>query len=167
VLKPALAVSVLLLAPLVFVLRGVGPDDDFLEKGPPSGVPLFSVKCIGDRRGDASLCRIGDKLIFNVHPPIGKPYFAAFARRESDDFVIWYFPELGKHASIELSDAENGSVLSKGIAIGREHSTGAYRVYGLFSSRPVFRNEIKSAFDERFKLTNALFTVSSVRFEIK
>ncbi len=93
-------------------------------------------------RGGAERCVRGDKLGFVVHASAGR-FFAAFARRP-DGTLLWYWPALtGKSipaSTLAVLDASSDSVL-----LDAAHLPGRYTVFGVFSTRPLARQEIERA----------------------
>ncbi len=87
-------------------------------------------------------CRAGARLAFEVTASEGRGYFAAFARR-SDGVVIWYFPE-PSGVSLLVPRA-SASLLDRAVELGTEQPPGQYRVYGVFSARPLPRADVKRA----------------------
>ena len=178
----AFAGFALVTIPIVVILSGSPGEqgEEFLEKGALSEMPLFSIKCVDaahikDTAGFKNTCRPGDKIVFNVRPPTGQNHFSAFARRESDGLIIWYFPETEKGSSYALGAPSPNRILSKGVVIGKEYTSGQYKVYGIFSQKPTTREEIKSQFDEDYLLEDDNlrlkkgrdFTISIVQFSME
>jgi len=102
--------------------------------------PTFRPLC---NSGADALCKQGQALGFEVMASAEPQYFAAFAQRP-DGAIVWYLPEAsGK--SLQLSREPGSPVLDRGVQIGTEQPPGHYEVFGVFSSRPLTRAEIKSA----------------------
>jgi hypothetical protein len=114
-------------APGVFASRG----------GEPAA--SFEARCAG--ADGVRTCRAGDKLLFEVAGGSGAEYFSAFARR-GDGAVIWYFPAEGE-SSPALAERAPRGVLDSGFLLGPEHPPGRYTVVGLFSPRPLSRDQVR------------------------
>ena len=112
--------------------------DEFASRGGESAAS-FEARCAG--ADGVRTCRAGDKLLFEVTGGPGAEYFAAFARR-GDGAVIWYFPAEGQ-ASPALAERAPRGVLDSGILLGPEHPPGRYTVVGLFSPRPLSRDQVR------------------------
>lgn len=121
---------------LIVMIRPGG--DEFASRG---GQPAasFEARCAG--ADGVRTCRAGDKLLFEVTGGSGAEYFAAFARR-GDGAVIWYFPAEGE-SSPALAERAPRGVLDSGILLGPEHPPGRYTVVGLFSPRPLSRDQVR------------------------
>lgn len=120
-------------APGTFTARGRETDPTAVAAG-------FEVRCPG--AAAAGRCRAGDKLLFEVSAGGRARFFAALARR--GDTTIWYFPSLGRR-SLDLAEHAPRGVLDAGIVLGPEHVPGRYEIVGLFSSRPLSRDEARAA----------------------
>jgi hypothetical protein len=122
---------------MVTQLRGPSVPEFQARGGGALGAgPELALSC------SAEPCREGAKLSFAVRSASGG-YFAAFARR-SDGVVIWYFPE----ASAESQPVPGGgarAVLDRAVVLGPEHLPGRYEVFGVFTARPLTRDELKLA----------------------
>jgi hypothetical protein len=108
--------------------------------------PELVVACAG-----APQCQSGAKLTLTVRgaPALagqGGGYFAAFARR-FDGTIIWYFPEPGSR-SLELPQTGERALLDRAVLLGGEHLPGHYDLYGVFTRRPLTREELKLAVGE-------------------
>ena len=88
-------------------------------------------------------------MLFELGQPTDKPFFSSFAER-SDGVVVWYFPA-ADGGSVDARSLVDG-VATTGFVLGAEHSVGRYRVFGVFSARPLSRAELQrldeSAFTE-------------------
>lgn len=127
---PALAAIVLV------VVAPWRSHDPFTARGGGEPVGTMQASCTGG-------CAQGGKLLFDLHGTTGYRYFAAFARR-GDGPVLWYFP--AKDGETSIAVPANG-VVDRGIVIGPEHTTGTYRVFGVFSTEPLTREKLRDAFD--------------------
>lgn len=139
-LVPSLGAALASAAAAVLVfsqLRGHS-DPEFQARG--GGLlgtgPELSLSC------GAQPCREGAKLSFAVRAA-SDGYFAAFARR-SDGVVIWYFPEASA-PSQPLPAGGARAVLDRAVVLGPEHLPGQYEVFGVFTARPLTRDELKLA----------------------
>ena len=101
----------------------------------------FEARCAG--AAGPGRCRPGDKLLFEVSAAGSARFFAAFARR-GDGTVIWYFPPPGGQ-SLALGERAPRGVLDAGILLGPEHPPGRYRIVGVFSPRPLSRDQVREA----------------------
>ena len=135
-----------------------GTESEFFTRGAEASA-YFSVKCPASEK--SSVCRRGDTLTFQVAPSAENRYFAAFARHLGDDLVIWYFPEAGRASTRPSADGARKGLLAKGIQIGEDHPGGAYEIYGVFSNRPMTRDNIKTLFGDHFELKPAADAVVS------
>jgi hypothetical protein len=122
---------------LIVVIRP--RSDEFASRGGGEPTASFEARCAG--ADGVRTCRAGDKLLFEVTGGSGAEYFAAFARRR-DGAVIWYFPAEGQ-VSPALAERAPRGVLDSGILLGPEHPPGRYTVVGLFSPRPLSRDEVR------------------------
>lgn len=131
-------------AAIVVVVLVLGPwrpraADELAPRGGAHMLGAFKPACT---RG----CTAGEKLLFDLHGTTGFRYFAAFGQR-ADGTVLWYFPSDDSGVSIDLAQQPPGGVLDRGIAIGSEHPPGTYRVFGVFSSEPLSRAQLRERFD--------------------
>jgi hypothetical protein len=115
---------------LVVSTHGRSPQPELVARGVAQ--PSFRAACRGGR------CRPGDQLVFEVTAPEATPYFAAFAQR-SDGLVIWYFPDAPNGVSLDA----RGALLQRAVVIGPEHTAGDYQIYGVLSSGPLGRAELR------------------------
>ena len=134
----ATAVVVLALVPVL--IYGLSTPGAFQSRGTTAESGEFRVTCLGEK----GACHPGDKLFFQVRPPGSQPYLSVFAERTADGTVIWYIPGSGAQKSISVPQHSQDGVLTTGIELGKEHPPGRYKVYGLFSSRPLGREEIRA-----------------------
>lgn len=132
----AVACAAALLALSIPVLRR----DDFAPKGDGAGGPDFRAYCTTD--GQRTPCRSGTRLLFELRATPDRRYFAAFSRR-GDGTVIWYLPTDERGLSPDALRQEHGFAPSA-FVLGPEHPPGIYRVYGLFSTQPLTRQEVRS-----------------------
>lgn len=101
-----------------------------------------SLEVVCGLRGGAEQCVRGDKLGFVVHAPAAG-FFAAFARRP-DGTILWYWPApTGKSIPVGAFSALNAS--SDSVLLDAAHVPGHYTVFGVFSARPLSREEIEDA----------------------
>jgi len=143
-IAPALAVAVAAAALALIVLvidgRGTGSTEgQFASRGQGASAGAFTLSC--------SICRRDETLVFDLTATAGYPYFAAFATHE-DGTVVWYFPESADGHSVDLRERLRDGLLDRGVALGRNHPRGSYRVYGIFSHQPLSRRAIRDRFDE-------------------
>jgi hypothetical protein len=135
---PALAAAAVLL--LVLVPWRSRHAADFTARGASHAVGAFEPRC-------AHGCGAGDKLLFDLAGTTGYRYFAAFSQR-GDGTVLWYFPTSDGATSLELGSELGSGVLDQSIVLGSEHAPGTYRVFGVFSTEPLTRAQIRERFDE-------------------
>jgi len=109
-------------------------------------------------------CKSGETLVFKVNPPPGKPYFSAFGRSEESHRIVWYYPADDDALSLDVGQARR--VLSDGIVLGDEHVPGAYVISGIFTDKPVTRNEIRALFDSDKDVDPDHWSVTETRFEV-
>lgn len=132
---PAVAAAVA----LVLVLAPKG-EPEFAARGGREKVGAFKPAC-------AHGCGAGDKIVFDLAGTTGYRYFAAFGQR-ADGTVLWYFPSSDTDTSVDLAQGLGSGVLDRGIVIGGEHSPGTYKVFGVFSTEPLARKDLRDRFDE-------------------
>jgi hypothetical protein len=154
------AAAVIALALVPVLIHGLSTPDEFRSRGSASESGEFRVTCLGEK----GACRPGDKLFFQVRPPAQKPYLSAFAERIIDGTIIWYIPGSGAQKSISVPEHSQDGVLTTGIELGDEHPPGRYKVYGLFSSRPLGKEEIRALIEnedaeERHLIMQTFFIV--------
>ena len=130
---------------LIFV-RPSQPEFQARGGGSPGTGPELVVACAG-----VAECQSGAKLTLTVRSALdtagqSHSYFAAFARR-FDGTIIWYFPEPGAR-SLELPQTGERALLDRAVLLGGEHLPGHYDVYGVFTRRPLTREELKLAVGE-------------------
>lgn len=118
--------------------RGRAPDE-LTPRGAGRMLGAFKPTCA---RG----CTAGEKILFDLHGTAGFRYFAAFGQR-ADGTVLWYFPSDDDGVGIELAQPLPSGMLDRGIVIGSEHPPGTYRVFGVFSNKPLSRAQIRERFD--------------------
>jgi hypothetical protein len=131
--------------------------DDFTARGGTRAVATFKATCAG-------ACTRGAKLVFDVYGTTSYRYFAAFAKR-ADGTVLWYFPA-ADGASEAIADSTHG-VLEQGIVLGDEHPAGRYRVYGVFSTTPLTRSQIRERFDEATRTAGPGTEIAIVDLEVR
>ena len=140
----ALAAGLLLVAiPLAVVLTNKNSDSEFAERGDVIR-PGFTLKCSDE--SNSAHCLKGGTLAFVLRAPASLPYFAAFALHEESEKVIWYFPAKSELPSILIESNSRKGVLKESIRIGEEHPVGQYKVFGVFSRKALFRENIRSVF---------------------
>jgi hypothetical protein len=127
-------------AALLFMLRpGSIRRGELVARGTAVSSPNFTPFCTA-----GSICRSGARLAFQVEGA-GRRYFAAYARRP-DGAIVWYFPSEPDGVSRDLAARPaSGGVLSEGIQLSDDHPPGRYEVFGVFSTRPLTRDEIKAS----------------------
>ena len=149
-LRPAIAgaVSLVLFAAIAIpmFIASSRREPAFRPKGSKGDRPALQVECLGD--SDGTRCKRGDKLAFSVRPPKGRPYLFAFAVREADGVILWYFPHSEKDYSVLATDRYDSGVLTQGIDIGPEHSPGRYELFDEFDEQPGAGGCLRVAPDE-------------------
>ena len=160
----AISVSLVLIPVCFFLFGGTRKKDEFRAKG-QRDVPFFSVSCF-DELGKPP-CRKGTKLAFRIRPRQDNLYFAAFARRESDGLIYWYFPadEAGK--SVSLRDLGEDGILSYGVQLDRTYAPGRYEVFGFLSKAPLDRRIIRRMADGGLTGTRDTIIMSTVSFDVE
>ncbi len=134
------AMAAVLLAPaLYFGVRR--PLPEFTARG-GGAVPGFAVSCLG-AQGEASTCALGGKLVFQVNPGPFRA-FAAIATTP-DGTTLWYFPGGDRALGIDLGGLKSPGLLDEAISIDSEGPAGEYVIHGLFSARPLSRDEVREA----------------------
>jgi len=123
----------------------------------------FALACLG--QGSGLHCQRGDRLLFRVSPPAGKPFFSAIANRP-DGVTLWYFPS-DEGQSVPIDQNNFQGVLSVGVAMGEDHLHGRIEVLGLFSAMPLNKAQIRArvlsapaANDEEIVLVRRHFVLS-------
>lgn len=135
---PALAAAAI----VVLVIVAQRPTHgEFTARGGGGSVASLAITC----SGASGACARGDKLLFDIHGTTGYRYLAAFAQRD-DGTVLWYFPA-DAGTSLDLAGQPADGVLDRGIVLGAEHPAGTYRVYAVFSRRPLTREQLRARFD--------------------
>ncbi|MEZ4271548.1 MAG: hypothetical protein R3C68_08990 [Myxococcota bacterium] len=151
-------------ASLVALVLGVNPSEptlpEFYARGTGDRVAALSIVCTADPQS----CRLGDTLLFEIDFPETKPYFAAFSRA-ADGLIVWYIPDGESGSSIDLRQQSKQGLLRSGVFLGPPHKAGAYQLYGLFSSAPLDRHQIRNAVEG--ETTVAERTIRVVPFTIK
>ncbi|MDB4960524.1 MAG: hypothetical protein JWP01_523 [Myxococcales bacterium] len=132
----ALTIAIVVLAPW----RSTAPTSELAARGGGQPFAVFQPSCAGG-------CERGHKILFDLHGTSGYRYFAAFSKRP-DGTVLWYFPDQGQDASVDLVTQPQDGVLDRSIVLGADHPAGVYRVHGVFSREPLTREMIRAAFDE-------------------
>jgi hypothetical protein len=120
-------------------------DSEFAPRGQGAAVATFGISCDAKL---ATTCKRGDKLVFDLSQASGYRYFASFSRRE-DGTIIWYFPQRPEGESLDLHRRLTAGVIDLGVVLGEHHRPGRYRVYGVFSDRPLTRRMLRARFDEK------------------
>jgi hypothetical protein len=123
---------------LVFARRPNGDDAGFQIKG-PGNAPLVTVVCLG---ASMTACPSGSRVAFALEGGRDKGgYFTAYADPIKPGERIWYL----NNEAVGASSGETSSrVLSKVAIVGDGQPVGAYRVYAIFSRRPVARETLAS-----------------------
>lgn len=150
------ALAVIVAVPVFVNVNRPSPQDEFLARGGQSANATYSVKCLG-AKGETK-CVQGNKLIFEVTPPEEQRYFAAFAKAD-DGTIIWYFPGDENTKSLKVEENKQRGILAKGIRLGAEHRPGRYELYGIFSSAPLARAQIRNYFDNKKEPKDVHLTV--------
>lgn len=119
--------------------------NEFQSRGTDASASL-SIRCVSAGAATAvsadAGCARGTVMGFAASPPADKPYFAAFSQR-SDGTVLWYLPSPGE-TSEPLTPGDDGvAVVPRGVPVGGEHSAGTYEVFGVFSSSPLSRAQLR------------------------
>lgn len=135
---PAVAAAVAIV--VVLALPSQHEPAEFTARGSGHALAAFEPTCAGG-------CVSGSKILFDVAGTEGYRYFAAFSQR-SDGTVLWYFPSSDADTSIDLAQQAGSGVLDRGIVIGSEHPAGTYRMFGVFSTEPLSRQQIRERFDD-------------------
>lgn len=135
------ALAVLLAVPAALLLRRDGRDRAFTARGGSGGAPAVETSCIG--RGGPGTCALGDKLVFKVAP--GR--FRAFAAvaLAPDGTTFWYFPNDASARSVDLSVSSRSGILEQALTLDARHVSGDYVLYGVFSSDPLTREQVRDA----------------------
>jgi len=139
------AVAVLLAVPLLIVALAGGEssqEQEFATRGAGSAPFGFEAGCAG-----SGGCGAGEKLLFRVRPPEGKPFFSAFGVRP-DGVVVWYFPSSEEGTSRDVR-GEAGGVLGTGIRLDADHPPGNLLIHGQFCSSPEGREGIRAVYQDQ------------------
>lgn len=142
-LPAAGALAAAALALLVFMKQPAV--DEFAARGGQAGAPAVQALCVED--GAAGRCPSGGRLAFAATAG-GYRYLALFARR-SDGLVIWYFPS-AEGQSVPIA-GQAGDLLKRGIQLGDDQPPGRYELFGVFSTGPMTRDQIKRALGDELK----------------
>jgi len=112
----------------------------FADKGEPGS--RVQVDCTG---GALSACPRGSKLVLRIDSSKEPAFVHAYAEpADPSRERVWYFPAVNGSAP-RIEPGPDPRVLEKGIVIGPEHASGAYRVHVLLSRAPLSRQEVLSA----------------------
>jgi hypothetical protein len=137
------ATAVVLLAPALFFLAH-RPISEFAARG-GEAVPSFVVSCLSPE-GRGSACAPGGKMVFQIDPG---PFRAFAAIAEAPDgTTLWYFPGGDRAFGIDLTGLKPNGLLEEAISIGSAGPAGEYVIHGLFSERPLSKNEVRDAIRE-------------------
>jgi hypothetical protein len=133
---------------LVFVRPGSEAGEEFTSRGGGGGqLGLLCVPPSPSRAPGAeeARCVAGGKLAFDVSGTENL-YFAAFARR-ADGTVLWYWPApTGR--SLPVSAFADRRAPHTAVMLDASHPAGRYDVFGVFSRKPLGREELKRALGE-------------------
>ncbi len=141
-----LAVVMFAFLPMFFFRTSPAYRSEFLARGNSIGEASMRLACKG--RDEAILldktprCHYGDTLIFSLQSPKNESYFSA-AALGVDGLLIWYFPS---EADSSLA-VNRGGIIGHGIVLGKEHLPGRYRVIGVYSPRPLSREEMRDVIE--------------------
>ncbi len=146
-LVPAVALTIVFLVaffPLLFLRKERRTYDEFTARGAGSSRALMQLACISGKEkrpifGKSKSCHYGDTLLFRLYPSENARYFSAVALG-ADGLLVWYFPSDTKSSLPIIGEG----IAREGIVIGSEHAPEEYRVFGLFSDRPLSRVEVRS-----------------------
>ena len=117
------------------------PGQEFAARGARlEATESFRLLCSG---AAMTACKNGSTLGFELSGLAEPRYFAAFARR-GDGAVIWYMPP-PEEVTAGVAPSASAVLLEQGVSLGSEHVPGHYLVYGVFSSEPLTRAQIKAA----------------------
>ena len=137
------ATAIAAIVPVILLTRSSTDDGELVARG-GDGAPSFVLRC-GASAGTGP-CDRGETVAFDIaRTAASHAHFAAFAQRESDGLIIWYFPATRDATSIDLARHTERGLIDVGIMLGAEHEPGAYRVYGVFGPRPLSRDDVKAA----------------------
>lgn len=134
---PATAMIAAAAAAVLLFARAPGVEPPFAARGGGGGHAALQVLCV--EHGASGRCPSGGRLAF-VAESDSHRYLALFVRR-GDGLVIWYLPSSGG-TSAPIAD-QAGKPLRHGAQLGADQPPGEYEVFGVFSSTPLTREEIK------------------------
>ncbi len=144
---------------------GFSPRGTALEAG------QFQLQCLSGaasptaRNADSSMeCYFGDTLVFMIMPPPKARYFSA-AALSAKGILIWYFPSENQGSLLLPPTAEK--VAERGIVIGNEHAKGRYRVFGVFSQKPLSQKEVRQTIEAYAAKKESRYITTEVIFDIK
>jgi hypothetical protein len=160
-----IAGCLLLAAPLVLLIGNKSPiENEFSAKG-GSAKPRFDVLCSEAKREHT--CFKGNTLMFKVFPPDGQPWFGAFGKHTGTSLIVWYFPAREKDALISLAGKRIGDFLKDGVVVGDEHSAGDYEIFGVFSSYPIKRADVRKLFENGVVTSDKEYTILKAKMQIR
>jgi len=118
----------------------LGPPGGYSSKGKRTS--SIETDCSG---GELSACPRGSKLVFRVDGITTPVFFQAYAEpKGADGERVWYFPISGAPAP-RIEPGVEPRTLEKGIVVGPEHVSGAYRVHVVLSTLPLSRPDVLRA----------------------
>ncbi|MBN2528189.1 MAG: hypothetical protein JXR76_17485 [Deltaproteobacteria bacterium] len=104
---------------------------EYVARGGVADTPSFGMKCVAEN-GAPSSCTVGMTLVFDLFVPNPPVYFSA-ASVSRTGVLVRYFPSTSEK-SLRI---EQSGIQKRGIQLGPEHAQGTWRVFGIFSSRPI------------------------------
>jgi hypothetical protein len=139
------ALALVLVVPPALLLWRNRQGSEFTARGGPGAAPALEPLCLG-ADGGAGACAQGGKLFFKLSP--GR--FQAFAALAlaPDGKTLWYFPNDTLATSVDLARSKPSGILDQAIALDDRHAPGDYTLYGVFSERPLTKEEVRQAIQE-------------------
>lgn len=116
---------------------GPGEPDAFTARGGAEG-PQLQLACEPN-------CRPGAHVALEVGEAEGFSHVAVFSFRE-DGVAIWYAPRDAEGTSVALPE---GGLLPFHIELDETHTAGRYDVVAVFSTVPLDRDSLRSAYRDR------------------
>ena len=120
-------------------------DESFVARGGTAG-PSLEISCV--RSGGLGRCNLGSKLTFKVAARGQWQHFSAFSQT-SDGTIFWYFP--GPSGVGVALDAGAEPRLLDSAAVLTDEMVGSLTIYGVFSSEPFTRDDVKRALGPQFE----------------
>jgi hypothetical protein len=131
-----------LLVPVVLFFARSRWQGELTARGGGALAPTFEVSCLSGS-GETASCTRGDRMVFWISPGRFRA-FAALALAP-DGKTLWYFPNDESATSVDLAGSKWPGMLGRAAVIDGSHVPGSYSLYGVFSSEPLSKEQIRRA----------------------